>query len=95
MYALIGRVRLKPGREDEALGMIEARGVAMLHGMAGSQGGYWVRGVDAPDIQHSVWLFDTEENARLAEATFNSLRDMPDAPAEFVSVDVCLVVGQG
>ena len=27
------------------------------------------------------------------EATFNTLRDMPDAPATFVSVDVCEVVG--
>jgi hypothetical protein len=39
-------------------------------------------------------LFDTEENGRVAEATFNRLRDMPDAPAEFISVDVCEVIGQ-
>ena len=45
-------------------------------------------------IQHSFWLFDTEENARAAEATFNQLRDMPDAPATFISVDVCEIVGQ-
>ena len=44
-------------------------------------------------VQHSFWLFDTEENARDAEATFNRLRDMPDAPATFLSVDVCEVVG--
>ena len=45
-------------------------------------------------IQHSVWLFDTEANARGAEATFNTLRDMPEAPATFISVDVCEVIGQ-
>jgi hypothetical protein len=39
-------------------------------------------------------LFDGEENARAAESTFNTLRDMPDAPASFLSVDVCEVVGQ-
>ena len=33
------------------------------------------------------------ENARAAEATFNQLRDMPGAPATFISVDVCEIVG--
>jgi hypothetical protein len=67
----------------------------MLQGMAGSAGGYWARSIDGDDlIQHSFWLFDTQENARAAEATFNTLRDMPDAPATFVSVDLCEVIGQ-
>ena len=65
----------------------------MLQGMAGSAGGYWARSQDGDIIQHSFWLFDTEENARAAEATFNQLRDMPDAPATFISVDVCEIVG--
>jgi hypothetical protein len=46
-----------------------------------------------PCIQHSFWLFDTEENARAAEATFNQLRGMADAPATFLGVDVCEIVG--
>jgi hypothetical protein len=67
----------------------------MLGGMAGSAGGWWSRAVDGDElIQHSFWLFDSEENARAAEATFNTLRDMPDAPATFLSVDVCEVIGQ-
>ena len=67
----------------------------MLQGMTGSNGGYWARTVDDGDlIQHSFWLFDTEEHARLAEATFNTLREMPEAPALFVSVNVCEVVGE-
>jgi hypothetical protein len=45
-------------------------------------------------IPYSFWLFDTEENARAAEATFNTLRGMPEAPATFISVDVCEVIGQ-
>ena len=94
MYAVIGRVRIKPGHEDETLEMISQHGVAMLHGMSGS--GYWARSTAGDDvIQHSVWLFDTEGHARTAEATFNTLRDMPDAPATFMSVDVCEVIGQG
>jgi hypothetical protein len=92
MHAVIGRVKIKPDRADEALSMIGERGVAMLNGMAGSSGGYWARTIDGDLIQHSFWLFDTEENARVAEATFNRLRDMPEAPATFVSVEVCEVL---
>jgi hypothetical protein len=94
MFAVIGRVELKPDRAEEALAMIGEGGVAMLQGMSGSKAGYWARNLDGDDIQHSVWLFDTEENAREAEATFKTLRDMPDAPARFVSVDVCEIVGE-
>ena len=94
MHAVIGRVKIKPGHEDETLAMIGEHGVAMLHGMSGSAGGYWARTVVEGDVvQHSFWLFDGEENARAAEATFNTLRDMPDAPASFLSVDVCEVIG--
>ncbi len=93
MRAVIGQVKIKPGRADETLAMIGERGIAMLQGMAGSAGGWWARSLGDDIIQHSFWLFDTEENARAAEATFNQLRDMPDAPATFVSVEVCEIVG--
>ena len=93
MHAVIGRVEIKPGHEEETLAMIKERGVAMLEGMPGSAGGYWARTLEGDTVQHSFWLFDSEENARAAEATFNMLREMPDAPATFVSVDVCEVVG--
>jgi len=95
MYAVIGRVRIKPGQEDETRAMIANHGIAMVQGMAGSSGGYWSRSSDGDGpVQHSFWLFDTEENARAAEATFSTLRDMPEAPATLISVDVCEVVGQ-
>ena len=94
MRAVIGRVKIKAERADEALAMIGETGVAMLRGMMGSAGGYWARSHGDDIIQHSFWLFDTEENARAAEATFNMLRDMPDAPATFISVDVCEIVGR-
>jgi hypothetical protein len=74
--------------------MIRERGLAMLQSMPGATSGYWTRSLGGEIIQHSFWLFDTEENARAAEATFNRLRDMPDAPATFVSVDLCEVIGQ-
>lgn len=93
MHAVIGRVEIKPDRADEALAMVGERGVAMLQGMAGSATGYWARSNGDNIIQHSFWLFDTEENARAAEATFHQLRDMPDAPATFISVEVGEIVG--
>jgi hypothetical protein len=74
--------------------MIGERGAAMVQGMSGSKGGYWARNREGDDIQHSFWLFETEEDARKAEATFKTLREMRDAPAIFVSVDVCEIVGQ-
>ena len=94
MHAVIGRVSIKPDRADEAFSMISQFGVPMLQGMPGSAGGYWARSLDGELIQHSFWLFDTEENARAAAGTFSTLRDMPEAPATFISVDVCEVVGQ-
>ena len=95
MYAVVGRVTIHPGHEDETLAMISGGGISMVQGMPGSAGGYWSRTFDGGDlIQHSFWLFDTEENARAAAGTFSTLRDMPEAPATFISVDVCEVVGQ-
>jgi hypothetical protein len=96
MYAVIGRVKIKPGHEDETRAMIDKYGIAMVQGMTGSSGGYWSRSTNEGNeiIQHSFWLFDTEDHARTAEATFSTLRDMPEAPATFVSVDVCDVIGQ-
>ena len=95
MFAVVGRVRIKPGNEELARQMISEHGVGMFRGMAGSNKAYWCRAVDASEVvQHSFWMFDTEENARRAEATFNSLREMPDAPAEWISCDVCEIIGE-
>jgi hypothetical protein len=94
MRAVIGRVEIKPGRADEALAMISGTGAAMLQSMTGSAGGYWARSGGDDVVQHSFWLFDTEENAKAAAAAFRQLRDLPEAPATFISVDVCEIVGQ-
>jgi len=94
MYALIGRVRIKPGHEDETEAMAREHGPALVGGMSGSHAAYWARPLDRETdlIQHSLWLFDPEADARAAEKTFSSLREMPDAPAEFVSADVCEII---
>jgi hypothetical protein len=95
MYAVIGRVKIAPGHEQETLAMIDHGGVALVQGFPGSRGGYWARTVDGDEvIQHSFWLFENEDGAREAEATYNTLRKMPDAPATLIDVQVCEVVGQ-
>jgi hypothetical protein len=95
MYAVIGRVKIEPGHEQETLAMMEKGGVAMVKSFPGCRGGYWARTVDGEDlVQHSFWLFDEEEGARAAEAMYQTLREMPDAPATFLSVEVCEIVGQ-
>jgi hypothetical protein len=96
MFAVVGRVQIKPGQERLTRRMIADHGVGMFREMRGSHRAYWGRPSDHADetVQHSFWLFDTEENARTAASTFCSLRDMPDAPAVFVSCDVCEIVGE-
>ena len=75
--------------------MIVNHGVAMLQGMAGSSSGYWSRASENGDlIQHSSGSSTVRRTRETAEATFQTLRDMPEAPATFVSVDVCEVIGQ-
>ena len=96
MYALIGRVRIKAGHEEETAAMAREHGPGLVGGMSGSSAAYWARAVEAQDelIQHSFWLFETEEDARAGETVFCSLRDMPNAPAVFISCDVCQVISR-
>jgi hypothetical protein len=96
MFALVGRVRIKPGHQEETAAMAREHGPALVRGMSGSTAAYWVRPVNDDDgtDQYSLWLFDAEADARAAETVFTSLREMPDAPAEFVSAEVCEVISQ-
>jgi heme-degrading monooxygenase HmoA len=94
MYAVIGIVRIKPGHEEETAAMARERGPLLVGGMPGSKAAYWARPVDESGevLQHSFWLFETEADARAAETVMNSLREMPEAPAEMVSTEVCEVI---
>jgi hypothetical protein len=96
MFAVVGRVQIKPGHEDVTRQMIADHGVGMFREMSGAHHAYWSRPTDGPPqlVQHSFWLFDTEEDARAAAGTFATLRAMPDAPAVFVSCEVCEVIGE-
>jgi hypothetical protein len=96
MYALIGRVEIKPGHEDETATMAREYGPALVGQMSGSKTAYWARAVDDAGqlIQYSFWLFENEEDAQAAETVFSSLRTMEQAPAIFLSADVCEVIAQ-
>ena len=96
MYALIGRVEIKPGHEEETATMARDHGPALVGGLSGSKSALWARslGDSGELIQHSFWLFDTEDDARAAETVFSSLRDMPEAPASFLSADVCEIIAK-
>ena len=96
MYALIGRVEIKPCHEDETATMARDHGPGLVGGMSGNRLAYWARALDdhGKVIQHSFWLFETEEDARAAETVFSSLREMPQAPADFISADVCEVIAE-
>jgi hypothetical protein len=95
MFALVGRVGIKLGHEEETAAMARSHGPELVAGMSGSRAAYWSRTLDGGDVtQHSFWLFETETDARAPETIFASLREMPDAPAEFISADVCEVISQ-
>jgi len=96
MYALVGRVEIKPGHEDETATMAREHGPTLVGGMSGSKVAYWARSLDDHGklIQHSFWLFENEDDARAAETVFNALREMPQAPAVFISADVCDVIAR-
>ena len=93
MYALVGRVEITPGHEDETAMMARDHGPSLVGSMSGKLA-YWARTLedDGKVIQHSFWLFETEEDAQAAEKVFGSLREMPEAPAHFISADVCEVI---
>ena len=96
MYALVGRVEIKPGYEEETAMMAREHGPKLVGSMSGNRAAYWTRALDESGtvIQISFWLFEAEEDARAAETVFSSLREMPEAPADFISADVCEVIAQ-
>lgn len=67
MYAVVGRVKIKPGHEEETRAMIVEGGVPMVRGRPGSAGGWWARNLDGELIQHSFWLFDSRHRRERAD----------------------------
>ncbi len=92
MHAVVGRVKIETGREDEARKLLHEFVVPSAKGLAGFAGGYWARSVD-DDSGNSLALFDSEENARAAAAQIAE-GPPPGGPVSVVSVTVCEVLAQ-
>jgi len=92
MHAVVGRVKIETGREDEARKLLQEFAVPSAKGLAGFAGGYWARAVDE-DTGNSMVLFDSEENARAAAAQIAE-GPPPGGPVSVVSVTVCEVLAQ-
>jgi hypothetical protein len=73
--------------------MVAENGSQMVRGISGAKQATWFRIPSDDQVQHALWLFDREADAQQASASFEALREMPDAPSEFVSSDVCEVIG--
>ncbi len=94
MYAVLQRVKIKPGQDAAIRSSVTENGEAILGSLAGADQVTWFRNpADEGEIQQALWLFDTEGEARQASVAFEGLREMPDAPSEFLSSDVCEVIG--
>ena len=75
MFALVGRVRITPGHEEETAAMARAGGPALLASLSG-RAAYWVRTLDDNDAtQHSFWLFETEAQVHPRTRDRASVRD--------------------
>jgi hypothetical protein len=74
--------------------MIAEHGLAMIEGMDESGSAYWARRSMASSSSTRFGCLTPDTNARRAEAPFNGLRAMLEAPAILMSCDLCKVVGQ-
>jgi len=92
MHAVVGRVKIDTGREDEARKFLHEFVVPSAKGLAGFAGGYWTRALDE-DTGSSLVLFDSEENARAAAAQMAE-GPPPGGPVSFMSATVCEVLAQ-
>jgi hypothetical protein len=90
VHAVVGKVSIQPGREDESLEFLKANVLPMVKQAPGLVAGYWL----APQGGHGfgITLFESEEAARgAAEMAQKSPR--PDY-VTFDSIDVQEVVAQ-
>jgi hypothetical protein len=90
MHAVIGKVSIEAGREDEATDHLNANVLPRVREAPGVVAGYWV----APQDGHGmgITIFDSEEAARQgAEMARNAPR--PDF-ITFDSIEVQEVIGQ-
>jgi hypothetical protein len=90
VHAVVGKVSIQPGREDESLEFLKANVLPMVKQAPGLVAGYWLAVQDGHGF--GITLFESEEAARgAAEMAQKSPR--PDY-VTFDSIDVQEVVAQ-
>src|SRR5579871_3735912 len=88
VYAVLGRVKIKPGQDFLIRSMVAENGREMLRGISGATQATSFRIAEDHQVQQAWWLFEILDDACRAKVTLEALREMPDAPSEFVSSDV-------
>ena len=89
MYAVAVAVKVEPGREAEARGMLESTIVPQVKQNPGFVSGTWMQ---APEgMGYSIVVFDTKEHA---EASSKTVEAQPGAPVSIMNVAVYEVVAQ-
>lgn len=85
MYAVFARVRIHPGRHDEAISTLHERIVPQVKGAPGFVRGTWFGDTEAG---HGLTVFESEEQAqRVAEMITSG----PDDPVQVEDVKVYVV----
>ena len=90
MYAIVGRVSIQSGREDEAADYLRTNILPMVKQATGLISGYWVAPQDGKGL--GITLYESEEAARGA-AEMARRGPLPDY-VTFDSLDVLEVIAQ-
>ncbi len=64
MYAVVGKVNIQPGREDESLEFLKANVLPMVKQAPGIVAGYWLAPQGGQGL--GITFFESEEAARQA-----------------------------
>ena len=90
MHAVVGKVSIQSGHEDESVEYLKTNVLPMVKQAPGIIAGYWVAAKDGKGL--GITLYESEEAARGA-AEMAQKAPMPDY-VTFDSVDVLEVIAQ-
>jgi heme-degrading monooxygenase HmoA len=91
MFAVVGRVKMEPGRLDEVTEMASNVVLPMVKSQPGHVASYFTRSADGTNGM-SMSLFETKEQANESAASMNT---PPGAPVALESVEVREVIANG
>jgi hypothetical protein len=92
MYALVGHVKIDPGRIDQAEKQLSEMVIPAVSGAKGFVSGTWAHS-DELGSGVSIATFETEEDARAFLAGMQSMPMPPDSPVTIESMELYRVAG--